>query len=129
MRLLGLDSSEWGRDWSELVQEIDQKIEDHGFELSGQDILLEFKHWPNISQVMIYRSIIGPLKVIERPFILTDWESRPVTRFELKSHEWSDLFAEISQIRTEIDGGSDFIIVFSRRLTGELHFKKQVLFR
>lgn len=129
LRLIGLESSERGRDWSELTQKIDQKIEDHGFELTTQDIFIEFKEWPSLPKVMVYRSIIGPLKEMEAPFIITDWESSAIERMDLSSHEWHELFAEISHIRSQMSVGSDFVIVFSRRLAGELNFNKQVLFR
>lgn len=129
LRLLGLESSEWGRDWDVLTQEIDQKIDDYGFELSSQDIYIEFNHWPSLSKVMVYRSVIGPLKEVELPFILVDWESSPVNRYELKTDSWTELFEEIAHIRQVEEQATDFILVFSRRLNKELNFYKQVLFR
>lgn len=129
LRLLGLPSSEWGRDWGALTSEIDQLIEDQGFELGGQDILIEFNQWPQLAKVMIYRSVIGPLKEIDLPFTLVDWESSAIERFDLKGSEWNDLFEEIAQIRRENDLNSDFIIKLTRRFQDELIFNKQVLFR
>jgi len=129
LRLLGLESSEWGRDWEVLVQEIDQKIDDYAFELASQDIYIEFTHWPALSKVMVYRSVIGPLKEVDLPLVLTDWESFPVNRFDLKADSWTELFEEISQIRQDQEQATDFIIVFSRRLNKELSFYKKVLFR
>jgi len=129
LRLIGLTSSEWGRDWEYLVQEIDQKIDDYGFELAGQDILIEFKNWPALFEVKIYRPVIGPLKEVEAPFILLDWESAVVNRFDLKATEWNELFEEISKLRQENDVGPDFTIIFSRRFSEDLSFNKQVLFR
>lgn len=129
LRLLGVASSEWGRDWSVLSGKIDQVIEDQGFELGGQDIYLEFSQWPKLNEVMIYRSVIGPLKEIDPPFKLQDWESAAIESFPLQSMDWPELFEEITQIRGASQLGSDFILKFSRRFNDELVFNKQVLFR
>lgn len=129
LRLLGVESSDWGRDWDSLVPQIDQKIEDYAFELASQEIYIEFSQWPNLPKVMIYRSVIGPIKEIEPPYTLTDWESAPVERFELQSELWVDLFEEIATMKKDIVHAHDFILVLSRQLEGELFFNKQVLFR
>lgn len=130
LRLLFLESSEWGRDWESLVLEIDQKLEDKGLELSVQDIYMDFTSWPKIPQVLVGRSFIGPLIEMESPFIVKDWETTQVDVFTLKAEHWDDIFEEIAGIKSRESLGSDFVIVFKRRIqAGKLEFIKQVLFR
>lgn len=130
LRLLFLESSEWGRDWQSLSSQLDQKLEDKGLELSVQDIYIQFISWPKVPQVLVGRSFIGPLIEIDSPFIVNDWETAEVDLFPLQSVQWEDLFAEVAEIKAQNMLGADFIIVFKRRIAeGKLEFIKQVLFR
>lgn len=130
LRLLLLESGEWGRDWQSLSNQLDQKLEDKGLELSVQDIYIQFISWPKVPQVLVGRSFIGPLIEMESPFIVNDWETAEVDLFPLQSVHWEDFFTEVAQIKAQNQLGSDFVIVFKRRIVDEkLEFIKQVLFR
>lgn len=130
LRLLLLESGEWGRDWQSLANQLDQKLEDKGLELSVQDIYIQFISWPKVPQVLVGRSFLGPLIEMESPFIVNDWETEEVDLFPLQSVQWEDLFEEVAQIKAKNQLGSDFVIVFKRRMVeGQLGFIKQVLFR
>lgn len=130
LRLLLLESGEWGRDWQSLANQLDQKLEDKGLELSVQDVYIQFISWPKVPRVLVGRSFIGPLIEMESPFIVNEWETAEVDLFSLQSVQWEDLFEEVAQIKAQNQLGSDFVIVFKRRMVeGQLGFIKQVLFR
>jgi hypothetical protein len=113
MRLLGLTSGESGRDWDTLTKKIDLMLEAQGFDLAEETIVIEFDG----EKATVYRPVIGGLRELPAPWILTDRTSREVNIRTLNGEFWDDIFGEI--------GEEKFTILLKRRLGKELTLKAE----
>ncbi len=113
MRLLGLSSSVSGRDWDGLTKKIDVKIEEEGFDLAEETIIIEFKN----GEASVYRPVIGGLRELSGPWLLTDRTSTQLTLKTLDGELWDDIMDEIQE--------ENFTLLLKRRLGSELNLTAQ----
>lgn len=116
MRLLGLSSEEAGRDWAQLAQKIDLKVEAEGFDLADETTVVEFR----AGNVTVYRPVIGGLKELGTPWILSDRTSAQVESRVIEADYWEDLLDEV--------GEEDFTLLLQRRYPGELRLSALAVF-
>ena len=116
MRLLGLPSNEEGRDWTEQVRKIDRKIEEEGYDLADESIIVEFRS----GDVKVYRPVIGGLRELGAPWILTDRTSAQVPSKKLEADYWDDILDEIEE--------DQFTVMLKRRFDGGLRLSVEVFF-
>lgn len=116
MRLLGLPSSEEGRDWADVARKIDQKIESEGYDLAEETTLVDF----NDGVVRVFRPVIGGKKELGHPWILADRTSAQVPSRKLDVDFWDDILDEIED--------DHFTVMLRRRYEGELRLSVEVFF-
>ncbi len=116
MRLLGLPSTEEGRDWVDLARKIDQKLESEGWDLSEETTLVEFRK----GEVKVYRPIIGGVRELGGPWILTDRTSLRVESRVIEADYWEDILDEIDE--------EEFTVLLKRRYEGGLSLSVEVVF-
>ena len=114
MRLLGLTSTVSGRDWLGLTQKIDLMMEEQGFDLAEETVVIEFRK----GEASVYRPVIGGLRELSRPWLLTDRTSTRVGLRDLESELWDDILDEIPE--------EDFTLLLKRRMDSELKITAQV---
>lgn len=116
MRLLGLPSSEEGRDWADIARRIDQKIEVEGYDLAEETTLVDFRD----GVVRVFRPVIGGLKELGTPWLLIDLTSAQVPSRTLDVDFWDDVLEEIEE--------DNFTVMLKRRYEGELRLSVEVFF-
>lgn len=114
MRLLGLASSSSGRDWDALTKKIDLMIEEQGFDLAEETVIIEFGK----GEASVYRPVIGGLRELSRPWLLVDRTSCQVNLRTLQGESWDEIFDEIRE--------ENFTLLLKRRLGSELKLTAQV---
>lgn len=114
MRLIGLPSAASGQDWDTLSQRIDLMLEEEGFDLAEETIVIEFKK----GEACVYRPVIGGLKELPQPWLLVDRTSSRVNLRTLKADFWDDILDEVRE--------ENFTLLLKRRLGTELKLTAQV---
>lgn len=116
MRLLGLPSSVEGRDWDKLIRRIDLQVEEQGFDLAEETVLIEFKK----GEAIVFRPVIGGLKVLKPPFVLEDRVSTQVDMKPVRGEFWEEILDEV--------GGRNCTLLLKRRMEDELKLSVEVFF-
>ncbi len=114
MRLLGLSSSASGRDWDSLSRKIDLMMEAEGFDLAEETIVIEFRK----GEASVYRPVIGGIRELSAPWLLTDRTSTQVSLRQLEGELWDDIMDEIPE--------ENFTLLLKRRLGSELNLTAHV---
>jgi len=138
MRLLGLPSELMGKDWSELTIKIDEMTQQLGMELFEQSIYLIFDSSPGavlegLGTCFVARSVIGPKKSVNAPYVMADLEALSVYQHDLQGKDWSDVLKEAyifweSLQRQTIKLDRQFILALHRRDKDGLSLESEVLF-
>ncbi len=97
MRLLGLRSENSGRDWDQLIKRIDLMVEEQGFDLAEETIVIEYQK----KDVKVYRPVIGGLRELSSPWILVDRTSGQAEMIKLEADYWDEILDEIEAIKEE----------------------------
>lgn len=108
MRLIGLPSKERGQDWPVLSRQIDRLIEAQGFDLMEETVILDVDG----ENVTVYRPVIGGVKELGSPWVLTDRSSGQFEVEEVEGQSWEELMRERR--------GEKFSLFLKRRMGGEL---------
>lgn len=116
MRLLGLASDAQGRDWDKLTRRIDHQLEVENFDLAEETVLIEFRK----GEAIVYRPVIGGLKEVHAPFVLSDRVAGKALMKTLQGEFWDEILDEVD--------GKDCTLVIKRRLDGELKLSVEVFF-
>lgn len=111
MRLLGLPSQDSGRDWDTLIKRIDHMVEAEGFDLSEETVVIEYQK----NEVTVFRPVIGGLRELSSPWILTDRTSGQVETVKLDVDHWDDILDEIHALKEERNVES-LTLMLKRRL-------------
>lgn len=116
MRLFGIPSDAQGRDWDKLTRRIDLQLESENFDLAEETVLIEFRK----GEATVYRPVIGGLKVVNSPFILSDRVAGKVEMKTIQGEFWDEILDEVE--------GKDCTLLLKRRMAGELKLSAQVFF-
>jgi hypothetical protein len=123
MRLLGTASAQDGRDWDQLVRNIDQVVEAQNFDLAEETVVIEFQE----GAASVYRPVIGGVRELPAPWQLVDRTAGETEVFRLEENNWEDLMEEVGELRPENAGG--FTLLLKRRMAPELKLSVEVFFR
>ena len=113
MRLLGLPSQDSGRDWDGLTKRIDLMIDEEDFDLAEETVVIEYTK----NDVNVFRPVIGGLRELASPWILTDRTSGQVEMVKLDLDHWDDILDEIHALKEERNVES-LTLMLKRRLGG-----------
>ena len=128
MRLLGLPSQDSGRDWDSLTKRIDLMIEEvEGFDLAEETVVIEYVK----NEVNVFRPVIGGLRELSSPWLLTDRTSGQVETVKLDLDHWEDVLEEIHALKEERNVDS-LTLMLKRRLettsSAQLRLSAEVFF-
>jgi hypothetical protein len=139
LRLLCLESSALGEDWFEQSQKIDQSLHDFGMELAEESVYLLFDRAPGAvmsgeGNCLIARSVTGPKRQPEAPYVLQDWEATSVYKTQLNHASWLEVLEQAfltwqDHQRKAINLGPGFILRLNRKLKPILIHEVEVIFR
>lgn len=127
MRLLGLSSEASGRDWDNLVKRIDLMVEQEGFDLAEETVVIEFQK----KNVRVYRPVIGGQRELSSPWHLVDRMSGQVEVVKLDADLWDEIQDELEAIKEERNV-ENLTLMLKRRLAStagsELKLSAEVFF-
>jgi len=106
-RFLGMTSHHSGRDWDELIPQIDELMDEIGLSLAEETIILIFSESDEsaiegTSECKVCRPVVGPKKQVPGLFFMEDWVQKTVFSFPIKSEGWEEVFLECSKIRDQL---------------------------
>ncbi len=130
MRLLTIPSGEGGADWSGRSNELDQKLEGLGLDLSEESVYLIFS---GSGACLIARPVIGPKREPGAGMGLVDWKASPVFRKALTGTTMREILDEAAEVREEAEKAfkklsESFFIVIQRRLSTKLEVSVEAIF-
>lgn len=127
MRLLGLPSEASGRDWDALVKRIDLMVEQEGFDLAEETVVIEFQK----KAVKVFRPVTGGLRELSSPWQLVDRMSGQFEVVKLNVDSWDEIQDEIEAIKEERNV-ENLTLMLKRRLntttSPQLNLSAEVFF-